>query len=62
MHSTGTGNAVTQDDSSLVLGGTGHVNAQAGDSDTSGIVAMGVHAAVLESGCAGTHCPGAGTS
>lgn len=56
VHSTGTGNAVTQDDSSLVLGGSGHVNAQAGDSDTAGIVAMGVHGSVLESGCAGTSC------
>jgi hypothetical protein len=56
VHSTGTGNAVTQDDSSLVLGGTGHVNAQAGDSDTAGVVAMGVHGSELQSGCAGTSC------
>jgi hypothetical protein len=56
VHSTGTGNAVTQDDSSLVLGGTGHANAQAGDSDTAGVVAMGVHGSELESGCAGTSC------
>jgi hypothetical protein len=56
VHSTGTGNAVTQDDSSLVLGGAGHVNAQAGDSDTAGVVAMGVHGSELESGCAGTSC------
>jgi hypothetical protein len=61
VHSTGTRNAVTQDDSSLVMGGTGHVNAQAGDSDTAGIVAMGVHGSDLESGCAGTSCGAAGT-
>lgn len=62
VHATGTRNAVTQDDSSLVMGGTGHVNAQAGDSDTAGIVAMGVHGGNLESGCAGTQCAGtAGT-
>lgn len=56
VHATGTRNAVTQDDSSLLMGGTGHVNAQAGDSDTAGVVAMGVHDAVIESGCAGTMC------
>lgn len=56
VHTTGTRNAVTQDDSSLIRGGTGHVNAQAGDSDTAGIVAMGVHDAEIESGCAGTMC------
>ncbi len=57
VHVTGTRNAVTQDDSSLVLGGTGRVNAQAGDSDTAGVVAMDVHDSDIATGCAGTMCP-----
>ncbi|TYB47998.1 hypothetical protein [Actinomadura chibensis] len=43
-------NIATYDDSNVVTGGTGDVNAQIGDSDTSGAVVMDVHDSNLQSG------------
>ena len=57
VQTQGDGNIVTQDDSNVVIGGTGAVNAQVGDSDTGGLVAMGVHGSDLAAGCAGESCP-----
>ena len=46
----GHGNVATYDDSNAVIGGSGDVNAQIGDSDTSGTVVMGVDDSLVESG------------
>ncbi len=43
-------NIVTYDDSNVVIGGTGDVNAQIGDSDTGGAVVIGVHDSDVEAG------------
>ncbi|UFS57832.1 hypothetical protein [Subtercola endophyticus] len=54
--SQGNNNVVTEDDSNVVIGGTGSVNAQVGDSDTGGVVAMAVSGSTLTAGCSGTSC------
>ena len=41
---------VTYDDSNLVIGGTGKVNAQIGDSDSGGAVVMGTANSDVEAG------------
>ena len=46
----GHGNVATYDDSNAVIGGSGDVNAQIGDSDTSGTVVMGVDDSLAVSG------------
>lgn len=46
----GTRNTAVYDDSNVVIGGTGDVNAQVGDSDTSGAVVMGIDSSDLRSG------------
>jgi hypothetical protein len=56
IRSSGNRNIVTYDDSNLVIGGSGPVNAQIGDSDTGGTVVMGVHASDVEGGCEGDLC------
>ena len=43
-------NIVTYDDSNVVVGGTGDVNAQIGDSDTGGAVVMGISDSDVRSG------------
>jgi hypothetical protein len=43
VRSAGNRNKVVYDDSNVVLGGSGKVNAQIGDSDTGGAVVMGIH-------------------
>ncbi len=43
-------NVVTYDDGNVVVGGRGDVNAQIGDSDTSGAVVMGVDGSLIETG------------
>jgi hypothetical protein len=58
MHAQGNGNVVTADDSNIVIGGTGQVNAQIGDADTGGVIVMGVHRSQITSGCAGDNCAG----
>jgi hypothetical protein len=50
IHSTGNRNLVTYDDSNLVIGGSGKVNAQIGDSDTGGAVVMGIDHSDVEAG------------
>ena len=50
IRSTGNRNIVTYDDSNVVIGGTGPVNAQIGDSDTSGAVVMGIRGSDVRSG------------
>ena len=47
---TGVGHVVSYDDSNVVIGGEGRVNAQIGDSDTSGAVVMGVTNSVIRAG------------
>ena len=47
---TGVGQVVSYDDSNVVIGGEGRVNAQIGDSDTSGAVVMGVTNSVIQAG------------
>ena len=42
--------SLTYDDSNVVIGGIGNVNAQIGDSDTSGTVAMAIRDSVIEAG------------
>jgi len=46
----GVGNVSTYDDSNVVIGGSGPVNAQIGDSDTGGTVAMDIVDSVVEGG------------
>jgi hypothetical protein len=46
----GVGHVVSYDDSNVVIGGEGRVNAQIGDSDTSGAVVMGVTDSTIQAG------------
>ncbi len=46
----GVGHVVSYDDSNVVIGGEGRVNAQIGDSDTSGAVVMGVTNSTIQAG------------
>jgi hypothetical protein len=46
----GIGNVSTYDDSNVIIGGSGDVNAQIGDSDTGGTVAMDVIDSIVEGG------------
>lgn len=50
VRATGDRNIVTYDDSNVVIGGTGKVNAQIGDGDTSGAVVMGIRGSDVRSG------------
>ncbi|GAA2233957.1 hypothetical protein GCM10010413_36350 [Promicromonospora sukumoe] len=56
IRSRGDGNVVTYDDSNVVIGGSGPVNSQIGDSDTGGAVVMGVHGSDVRAGCEGDLC------
>ncbi|MFD7310348.1 hypothetical protein [Promicromonospora sp. NPDC059942] len=56
IRSRGDRNVVTYDDSNVVIGGTGPVNTQIGDSDTGGAVVMGVHGSDVRAGCEGDLC------
>ncbi|MFI6424731.1 hypothetical protein [Promicromonospora sp. NPDC050880] len=56
VRSRGHRNVVTYDDSNVVIGGTGPVNTQIGDSDTGGAVVMGVHGSDVRAGCEGDLC------
>ncbi|MFD7026155.1 hypothetical protein [Promicromonospora sukumoe] len=56
IRSRGDGNVVTYDDSNVVIGGSGPVNTQIGDSDTGGAVVMGVHGSDVRAGCEGDLC------
>ena len=56
IRSQGDRNIVSYDDSNVVIGGTGNVNAQIGDSDTGGAVVMGVHNSDVQAGCEGDLC------
>ena len=56
IRTQGNGNITTYDDSNVVIGGTGHVNAQIGDSDTGGTVVMGIHGSDISGGCEGDLC------
>jgi len=53
IRSSGDGNVVTYDDSNLIIGGTGKVNAQIGDSDTGGAVVMDINDSDVGAGCEG---------
>ena len=46
----GNRNVATYDDGNVAVGGTGNVNAQIGDSDTSGAVVMGVRYSDIAAG------------
>lgn len=50
IRSSGNRNVVTYDDSNVVIGGTGDVNSQIGDSDTGGAVVMGIDQSHVEAG------------
>jgi len=56
IRSRGDRNIVTYDDSNVVIGGTGNVNAQIGDSDTGGAVVMGIYDSDVRAGCEGDLC------
>lgn len=56
IRSQGDRNVVSYDDSNVVIGGTGNVNAQIGDSDTGGAVVMGVDNSDVQAGCEGDLC------
>lgn len=56
IRSSGDRNIVTYDDSNVVIGGSGKVNAQIGDSDTGGAVVMGVYGSDVQAGCEGDLC------
>jgi hypothetical protein len=56
IRSRGRRNIVTYDDSNVIIGGTGKVNAQIGDSDTGGAVVMDIHHSEVEAGCEGDLC------
>ena len=56
IRSRGDRNIVTYDDSNVVIGGTGKVNAQIGDSDTGGAVVMGILNSHVQAGCEGDLC------
>ena len=60
IRSSGDRNIITYDDSNLVIGGTGKVNAEIGDSDTGGTIAMGVRNSIVEGGCEGDLCESSG--
>jgi hypothetical protein len=60
IRSSGDRNIITYDDSNLVIGGTGKVNAEIGDSDTGGTIAMGVRNSIVEGGCEGDLCEPSG--
>ncbi|WP_158609534.1 hypothetical protein [Cellulomonas triticagri] len=60
VHVDGTRNVVSDEDTNVVVGGRGPVNAQVGDSDTGGTVAMAVHDSLLVTGCAAGTCGGEG--
>jgi hypothetical protein len=57
VHASGDGNVISDEDSNLVVGGTGPVTAQVGDADTAGVLVMGVHDSTVVSGCAAEVCP-----
>lgn len=57
VHASGDGNVISDEDSNLVVGGTGPVTAQVGDADTAGVLVMGVHDSTVVSGCAADACP-----
>ncbi|WP_158370274.1 hypothetical protein [Cellulosimicrobium cellulans] len=57
VHTSGDGNVISDEDSNLVVGGTGPVTAQVGDADTAGVLVMGVHDSTVVSGCAAEVCP-----
>ncbi len=59
VHAPGDDNVISDEDSHLVVGGTGPVTAQVGDADTAGVLVMGVHDSTVTSGCAADVCPGA---
>ena len=56
IRTRGDRNIVTYDDSNVVIGGTGKVNAQIGDSDTGGAVVMGIYGSDVAAGCEGDLC------
>ena len=56
IRSQGDRNVVSYDDSNVVVGGTGKVNAQIGDSDTGGAVVMGIRRSDVRAGCEGDLC------
>jgi hypothetical protein len=56
IRTRGDRNIVTYDDSNVVIGGTGKVNAQIGDSDTGGAVVMGILHSDVSAGCEGDLC------
>ena len=56
IRSQGDRNVVSYDDSNVVIGGTGKVNAQIGDSDTGGAVVMGIRRSDVRAGCEGDLC------
>jgi hypothetical protein len=56
IRSRGRRNLVTYDDSNVIIGGKGKVNAQIGDSDTGGAVVMDIHHSDVEAGCEGDLC------
>lgn len=53
IEADGNGNQIVRDDSTVVIGGTGDVNSEIGDADTSGITVMEVDGSVIESDCSG---------
>ena len=56
IRTRGNRDIVSYDDSNVVIGGTGNVNAQIGDSDTGGAVVMGIRNSDVEAGCEGDLC------
>ncbi|HEU5486111.1 MAG TPA: hypothetical protein VFU98_14475 [Microlunatus sp.] len=56
IRTRGNQNLVSYDDSNVVIGGTGDVNAQVGDADTGGTVVMGIHDSDVSGGCEGDLC------
>jgi hypothetical protein len=56
IRTRGNRNLVSYDDSNVVIGGTGDVNAQVGDADTGGTVVMGIHDSDVSGGCEGDMC------
>lgn len=56
VHVQGNGNVVTEDDSNVLVGGSGATNAQIGDSDTAGAIVMGATDSLISTGCFGEDC------
>ncbi|SDS04103.1 hypothetical protein [Microlunatus soli] len=56
IRSHGNRNVISYDDSNVVIGGSGAVNAQIGDSDTGGAVVMGIKHSDVRAGCEGDRC------